>query len=81
MQPIADILRDARAQAGVSERELWIGYYSLGGMADPQTLNAYLDGTLIPSRPEYDTIAQTLNDVFIGRGENHPVPYAEDLAD
>ena len=79
-RPMAEILTTAREQAGLSERELWVGYYSLGGTADPQTLNAYLDGTVTPSGPQYDVIAQTLNEVFVGRGENHPVPYAEDLS-
>lgn len=74
------ILEDARLRAGLTTSELWIGYCALGGMADPATLDSYLAGTAIPSRLEYDVIAQALNDVHLGAGADHPVPYAEDLS-
>jgi hypothetical protein len=79
-QTMAQVLDAGRKRAGLSARDLWLGYHSLGGTADPVTLDAYLDGTATPTSAQYDVIAQTLNDVFVGRGENHPVPYAEDLA-
>lgn len=68
------ILATARERAGISERDLCVGYYALGGTATPATLNAYLDGTVVPSAAEYDVVAQTLNEFFMGRGEDHPVP-------
>ena len=77
---MAQILAAGRERAGLSARDIWLGYHSLGGTADPATLDAYFDGTATPTSGQYDVIAQTLNDVFVGRGENHPVPYAEDLA-
>jgi hypothetical protein len=77
---LAEILEAARLHAGLTNRELWIAYCALGGMADPRTLEAYLAGSAIPTRVEYDVIAQTLNDSFIGEGQDHPVPYAEDLS-
>lgn len=80
MSAMGPILEAARLQAGLTPRELWIGYCALGGMGDPATLRTYLAGTSTPSRLEYDVIAQTLNDAHIGAGEDHPVPYAEDLA-
>jgi hypothetical protein len=79
--PVAAILEAARQVCGLTNDELWIGYYSLGGTADPQTLGAYLAGTAIPSRGQYDVIAQALNDHFVDGGGNHPVPYDEDLTD
>lgn len=78
---MAQVLDAGRHRAGLSAGELWLGYYALGGTADPATLDAYLAGTAVPTSAQYDVIAQTLNDVFVGRGQNHPVPYAEDLAD
>jgi hypothetical protein len=76
---IAQILEAARQQAGLSHRDLWIAYCALGGMAGPEALDAYLLGNAIPDRVEYDVIAQTLNDCFVGAGADHPVPYAESL--
>lgn len=76
---MAQILETGRQHAGLSNRELWIGYCSLGGMADPDTLDAYLLGDAIPDRVEYDVIAQALNDSFVDAGGDHPVPYAETL--
>jgi hypothetical protein len=76
---MAQILQAAREQAGLSDRTLWISYYALGGMADPETLDAYLLGDATPDDAEYDVIAQTLNESFLEAGADHPVPYAEDL--
>jgi hypothetical protein len=73
------ILEAGRIRAGLTHHELWLGYCALGGMADPATLDTYLAGTATPSRLEYDVIAQTLNDFYIGAGTDLPVPYAEDL--
>jgi len=76
---MAHVLEAGRQHAGISHRNLWIGYYSLGGMADPDTLDAYLLGDAIPDHGEYDVIAQALNESFVEAGGDHPVPYAEDL--
>lgn len=76
---LAQILEDGRQEAGLSARDLWIGYCSLGGMAGPDRLDDYLAGRAIPELAEYDVIAQALNDTFIDAGGDHPVPYAEDL--
>jgi hypothetical protein len=76
---MAQVLQAGREQAGLSNRNLWISYYALGGMADPETLDAYLVGDAIPDDAEYDVIAQTLNESFVEAGADHPVPYAEDL--
>lgn len=73
------ILEAGRVRAGLSNHDLWLGYCALGGMADPATLDTYLAGTATPSRLEYDVIAQTLNDSYLGAGKDHLVPYAEDL--
>jgi len=76
---MAQILEAGRQQAGLSHRDLWIGYCALGGMSGPETVDAYLLGDAIPDHLEYDVIAQVLNDSFVDFGGNHPVPYAESL--
>lgn len=76
---MAQILEAGRQRAGLSNRNLWIGYCSLGGTADPGTLADYLRGVNVPGHAEYDLIAQTINDTFVEMGSDHPLPYAEDL--
>ena len=76
---MAEILEAGRQHAGLSIQQLWLAYYSLGGNATPLAFDGYLAGTELPVAREYDLIAQALNDHFIDAGENHPVPYAEDL--
>ena len=73
------ILDAARRRTGLTVQDLWIRYYSLGGTNTEAELASYLDGGREPTAPEYDVIAQALNDWHVERGENHPVPYAADL--
>ena len=58
--------------------ELWLAYFALGGTALPHALRSYLGGTATPSI-DYDVLAQAINEGFVERGGNHPVPYSEDL--
>jgi hypothetical protein len=76
---VAQILESARTEIGLSNRDLWIGCYGLGGHHSPQDLDTYLDGSVLPARAEYDLLAQTLNDHFVDVHLDHLVPYAEDL--
>jgi hypothetical protein len=72
------VLEAARIQAGMSFQELWITYFSLGGSAQPDMVRAYLGGSPIES-VDYDLLAQAINERFLDRGENHPVPYRDEL--
>jgi hypothetical protein len=74
-----EILEAARQVAGITNRDLWIRYYAIGGRARPEVLDGYLDSSVVADPAEYDVVAQALNDLFTDRGGNHPVPYAEDL--
>jgi len=58
--------------------ELWLAYFALGGMATPAGLRGYLDGSETRAI-DYDVLAQAINERFVERGGNHPVPYREDL--
>lgn len=73
------VLEAARTQAGMSFRDLWIGYLAVGGCAVPHAVRAYLRGRAAPPA-EYDMIAQAINDRFVDAGGNHPVPYRDELA-
>jgi hypothetical protein len=51
----------------------------LGGRLTPGLLESILGGRAIPGSADYDVIAQALNDSFVDRGQDHPVPYADDI--
>jgi len=75
--PISQLER-SRRDAGLSVRELWLRYFSLGGMASALELEAFLYGSLTPTPHDHDVIAHALNERFVELGGNHPVPYADD---
>lgn len=70
-------LREARERLGVSNMDLWITYFSVGGNRDADHLVAYLEGRLDgdPDPAEHDHIVDALNELFIERGLNHPLSY------
>jgi hypothetical protein len=76
---VSEILQAGRRQAGVTRQELWIRYYAIGGGSSPETIDAYLDGSVVPHPADYDVVAQALNDALVGEGGEHAVPYAEDI--
>jgi hypothetical protein len=54
---------------------LWVAYFALGGRCDSRALGAYLDGTGNTSDADHDVIAHALNETFVERGGDHPMPY------
>ncbi len=59
--------------------ELWMTYFALGGAASRTVMRSYLDGQGSEAM-DYDVLAQAINETYVGRGRDHPVPYREDLA-
>ena len=72
--PLFAVLETARLNLGISATDLWIAYFALGGMAAPEVLRAYLRGQYTGSF-DHDVLAHALNERFVERGMNHPVPY------
>lgn len=72
------VLAAAISQAGMTFDELWIAYFSFGGVAGPDTIRAFLGGAELP-RMDYDILAAVINDRFVEQGDDHPVPYHEEL--
>lgn len=68
----------ARQDAGLSQHELWMRYFALGGMAPALELEAVCYGAMTATDPERDRIVHALNERFTELGRNHPVPYSED---
>ena len=73
-----DLLDRYRIDARLSNGELWLRYFELGGMSTGVDLEAFLLGFLQPSIHDHDVIAHALNERFVEMGGNHPVAYLED---
>jgi hypothetical protein len=74
-------LDDARKDSGLTQAELWLRYFELGGMSMPVEVEAYLFGLLAPSTHDREVLVHALNERFTELGRNHPVPYAGDPID
>lgn len=73
-------LRDAMRRVGLSLRDLWLGYVSLGGSLPPDVIDRFCRSAETLQNHDYDLIAQAINERYIERGELPPLPYAEEIA-
>jgi hypothetical protein len=76
---MSEVLDAGRQQAGLTIADLWLACYGIGWVGSEADLTDVLDGDWVPSHASYNEIAQALNEAFIDRGGDHPVPYAEEL--
>lgn len=72
-------LEAARDMLGLSRLDLWLDYVGLGGNLSPADINAALSGQSSLSDADHDFLVQALNEHFVDRNENHPLPYADEL--
>ncbi len=74
--------RVVREAAGTRGRmtfvDLRIAYLAPARAARPDVLRAYLAGRGACSI-DYDVLAHAINERFLDRGENYPVPYRDEL--
>jgi len=73
-----DILEQARREVGLSIADLWMRYFTLGGMSTALEVEAILFGALVANAHDRDVIAVALNERFAELGGDHPVPYSGD---
>jgi hypothetical protein len=66
-----------RQRLGMSLHQLWVGYFAVGGNAPLAQVDEWLSGASSPSPGDHDLLAQALNDEFLERGLNHPIPYSD----
>lgn len=78
MAETADVLQEALQEVGLSVAELWLRYFTLGGMRTELEVEAVLFGALIPTPHDRDVLAVALNERFAELGGDHPVPYEGD---
>jgi hypothetical protein len=72
-------LRAGLALSELSFNELCIGYLTMGGCLGPAQLRDALDGQATLSPFDHDMVAVVLNEHFLARGLDHPVPYFDQL--
>lgn len=70
-------LDEGRCQAGLSQRELFLRYFELGGMSTAVEVEAFVCGALVPSAHDRDVLAHALNERFVEMGGNHPISYSD----
>ncbi len=78
MRRPVEALEQARRDVGLSQGELWLRYFELGGMSTVFQVEAYLYGALIPTPHDGDLIAAALNERYAELGGDHPIPYSDD---
>lgn len=75
----ASSLEAARSMLGLTVRELWVDYMRLGGNLSLPAITAALSGRGGLREHDHDVLVQALNEVFLDRGEDHPLSYADEL--
>jgi len=68
-------LADGMDLAGLDYPALWFRYLALGGNGTVAALREHVRSGICPSPAEHNLIAQAINEVFVERGEDHPVGY------
>jgi hypothetical protein len=65
----------ARQDLLLPNLDLWYGYFALGGDLPYDAMRAYLAGAATAPSAEHNKLAVVLNERYLDRGANHPVPY------
>jgi hypothetical protein len=68
----------ARQDSGLSQEELWLRYFALGGMNPPLELEAIVHDAMRTSAHDRDVVVHALNERFTELGRDHPLPYSEE---
>ena len=71
-------LDGARRAVGLTEDELWMRYFALGGAAMPTEFEAYLKGALEPEPGEHDILVHAINERSMELGSDRRWPYPEE---
>jgi hypothetical protein len=69
-------LDDARREVGLSQEELWMRYFALGGAAMPVEFEAYLQDVLSPEPSERDIVVHALNERSMELGSDRRWHYS-----
>jgi hypothetical protein len=64
-------------RAGLSLADVWQRYAGIGGNGSASEVSAHVSGCECGDDEEHNLIAQAINEVFLDRGEDHPVAYRQ----
>jgi hypothetical protein len=70
-----NVLSAALEQAELTLADLWLRYIGLGGTASMFDVHAHIGGMSVLDTLQHDTLVQALNERFLERNMDHPVPY------
>lgn len=68
-----------RRALALSPGEVFLAYFAMGGTEDQESIYRFLSGDGGLSDDQFDVLAAALNDEFLDRGGNHPVPYSAEF--
>lgn len=77
-QPPSNGLELARIATGLSQNDLWVRYFGLGGMADALHVEAVVLGLMATTPHDRDLLVHTLNERFIELGRTDRLPYSDE---
>jgi hypothetical protein len=69
---------EARRDVGLSQDELWMRYFALGGCAMPAEFEAYVVGALTPEHGDHDVLVQALNERSMELGSGRRWRYSDE---
>lgn len=75
----AAVLRAAFAHSDLTQRELFLEHFTVGGPLRSTRLEQILQAGAPPTKQEYDEIASALNGWYVDQGLGHAVPYYDEL--
>ena len=78
-EPPDRALDDARRDVALTQEDLWLRYFALGGHAMPTEFEAILTGALRPERGDYDIVVHALNERSMELGSRRRWRYSRDV--
>lgn len=73
--PIVNELEAGRLRLGFTRYQLWLAYFAMGGNGTLVDVGGWLEDAPVAPARDHDLLAQALNDGFLERGQDHPIPY------
>ncbi|MBV8980443.1 MAG: hypothetical protein JO086_06060 [Acidimicrobiia bacterium] len=73
--PLEQACRDAELSNG----DLWLRYFALGGTASPGEVRAYVHGGTHLTRAQNDVVIQAMNERYMELERPNRLPYAADV--
>jgi hypothetical protein len=59
--------------------DLWLRYVGMGGDLPLAGLDGFFGGLSDLAEHDYDRLVQVVNEIFMDRDEDHPVPYSDEI--